>query len=73
MKILPVGTEITCPECGRVMCRVKVQLQAGDRIMVEQFESVDGKIQSHAPMICPFDGAQYGLTGRGFHTKDGWV
>lgn len=77
MKILPKGTEITCPQCGRVMCRIIVDLSEGFPIMAKNFESVEALVIQHTPMNCPYDGSPYcSPTYRGghrLHTKDGWL
>lgn len=76
MKVLKAGTEITCPKCNRVMARLKDDLMSVEIIKSELFEQVDGNIQKHLPMECPFDGEPYGITSMEaarIHTKkDSW-
>jgi hypothetical protein len=78
MKVLPVGTEITCPTCNRIMVRVIRELRTGDLIVAEAFESVEAQAIPHKPLKCPFDKTTFGgrfsrSSGFQLHTKDGWI
>lgn len=77
MLVLPKGTEITCPQCHKVMCRLIVDLRSGDLIASKSFESVNAQVIPGTPMSCPNDGEPFGAPVFGgyhkLHTKDGWV
>lgn len=76
MKVLPKGTELTCPQCHRIMARLKKDIHSGDILKTDHFESIDGQIRQYTYMRCPFDGIDYGrskhLGSYEVHTKDGW-
>ena len=76
MKILPKGTELMCPQCHRIMARLKKDIQSGEILKTEYFESVDGQIKQYTSMRCPWDGVDYGRSKHQgafeVHTKDGW-
>lgn len=77
MKILPAGTEFTCPKCGATMCRLNRDLMSGDIIKSSYVDAVVDKPKPHMPALCPFDQTPYGDsrgTDGGFriHTREGW-
>jgi hypothetical protein len=77
MKVLPVGTELTCPKCNRVMVRSIQEIRAGMLLIIEYFESVEHKPASKEGMRCPFDRTPFAINRGGVngevHTKDGWI
>jgi hypothetical protein len=70
MKVLPVGTELTCPKCHHIMVRSIHEITTGMVLKAEYFESVDGSTKGL--MVCLFDGVPYAISGK-VHTKDGWL
>ena len=75
MDILPAGTELLCPKCKKVMCVSLIDIRGGDILRAASFKSIDGNIDAHRPMECPFYGTAYGLNNplAKVFTKDGWV
>ena len=77
MSVLPVGTKLTCPECGRVVARVTTEIKTGMRLMAKYFEPVEGIIEPGTKMECPFDGVAFSRRKRDrwfyeVHTSEGW-
>lgn len=78
MVVLPEGTEITCPKCGKVLFRSKRDLSAGDVIRFQDFEATPGipQPERRTDMVCPFDREPYGKRLLGVamvHTRRGWI
>ncbi len=75
MKVLPKGTEITCPSCHKILMRSNVDIQSGQILKTDYFDPVEHAPTKHTKMECPFDGTPYGQASFGVmkvHTKDGW-
>jgi hypothetical protein len=73
IKILPKGTEITCPVCERIMVRSNRDITSGELLKSSYFDPVQANPLPHTRMECPFDGASYGIYPPGkVHTKEGW-
>lgn len=75
MIVIPKGTEVTCPKCGEVMLRTKVDLLKGDVLSSDVFEPVGTIAKNGRFAECPNEKAPYVKTIDGVtkvHTKDGW-
>lgn len=71
MRVLPKGTEVTCPTCGRVMVRLKKEIESGGRLKAADFEPVLDTPAAGQPANCPYDKTPYIATK--VHTAEGWT
>lgn len=74
---LPNGTEITCPNCAKVMIKAKSDIYSGTIIGPHSFKQVEFTGDRGAHLECPFCKIQFGRSkedgGHELHTKAGWL
>ena len=75
LKVLPKGTELTCPKCGRIMVRANCDIDRKGLIRSKYFDPVEARCEPKSGMHCPFDETPFAraFDGVEVHTKDGWV
>ena len=69
--VIPVGTIVTCPKCGRQIARIARDLHSGDVLSADVFIGISQAIKALDPMTCQRCGEFY-FNGVSLHTERGW-
>lgn len=72
--MLPRGTRIYCPKCGRHLATSRVEIIRKSQLFVTDSFNYHG-FTPNGPMVCPDDGTAYSVTEKGktkIYTKGGW-
>lgn len=71
MRVLPKGTEITCPKCGILLVVSTEDIKPKTKLLPSMFSARRIQPIMGQKMRCPEDGEPFFLRGK-IHTKDGW-
>jgi len=72
MDVVPIGTIITCPNCGSEICKVIEELHRMDLIAASSLEGIDQEIKPLDTLTCRKCGVPYFYKGK-LHTEQGWI
>lgn len=70
--MIPAGTKIICPECGKVIAQAARPIERGMALDASLFIPIEGQIENGSRPICNMCNAAW-IENGGIHTETGWA